>query len=109
MPNDCRHAEYAVLVLNSQNKEIYRGYTSDKGVAKFQVNAYDEYEVRVESKKNSSPKAAARWVHLCPDKTYGLNFIFNKDCFIRTVTIHLTDQYYVGLPISKGELFLWHM
>jgi hypothetical protein len=49
MPNDCRHAEYAVLVINSQKKEIYRGYTSDKRVAKFQVNAYDEYEVGLTS------------------------------------------------------------
>lgn len=110
LPNERTFLKYEILVFNIKHETIYHGHTSEKGMAKFQVNAYDEYEIRVQSPKYMSPKAASRWVRLSPYKTCDLNFIFNIDCFlpcIKKSTFHFTDQNYVGLPIIKGELYLW--
>lgn len=100
---------YTVSVINSKHEIVYRGCTSKRGIAAFPINAYDEYEVRVESPGCMYPRAASRWVKFTPRQTCGLYFVFSKDIFMSddtNATFHLTDQYYRGLPISKGELYL---
>ncbi len=109
LPNKCNTLSYKVSVIDSRNKTVFYGCSSKCGITELKVNAYDKYEVRVESPECISPKAASRWVRLNPHETYGLYFIFNRDLFApdyNNATFHLTDQKYMGLPILKGDLFL---
>lgn len=108
--NDCDCLQYAVTVLNSRNQIVYQGYTTDAGVTEFRVDAQDEYEIRVVSPQCMSPRVACRWVKLNPCETCGLYFVFRSPIVLLPVpksTIHLTDQNYTNLPITKGEISLW--
>ena len=108
LPNHCGLFNYSVSMFNSKEEAIYQGLTSDEGVAEIPVPVYDEYEVMVIAPKRMCPKSISRWIKLNPKKTCNLYFIFSVDPFIpRNVTFHLTDQNYIGLPISEGEIYLW--
>lgn len=112
IPNNRAFLKYAITVSNSQNETIFQGNTSKKGIAEFKVNECDLYQIKVESQKCLSPRAAYRWVTLSPQSKCSLYFIFNaafsSHCITKP-TFYLTDQNYSGLPISKGELYLWHV
>lgn len=109
LPNNCDFLFYTVSVTNSKDEMVYHGRTSKKGIAEFQISTCDKYKVRVESPECMSPKAASRWVSLNPYETCALYFVFSRDLFkpdYKNATFYLTDQKYIGLPISKGELYL---
>jgi len=91
-----------------EHETVYHGYTSEQGIAEFQVNAYGGYKVKVEAPSWMNPRVATRWVTLDPHKIYELYFIFNMNLFIpvKRTEFYLTDQNYINLPISKGELYL---
>ena len=112
IPNDCAYFEYTVTVTNSQNKILYQSKASKNGVFKFEVPEIDEYQISVKSENCLSPRVAYRWATLAPCEQYTLYFVFNTAFFPHYVIkadVKLIDQNYNGLPISKGEIFLWQV
>lgn len=108
--NVCTSSCFYVTVFDSNNIVIFQGYTDCFGLIRFSICVCDEYRIKVENFDHLSPGASNKWVDLNPSRNYGLYFYFKSPVLRQTPTTRvfsLNDRYYGGLPISKGDIFLW--
>lgn len=100
------HSAYSVIVTDLCDNIISCGRTCQHGIYQFDVPVLGEYHIRIEGGEGYSPRVSHRLVRLCPCCCRVFYFIFNKQPVVSMATFTLTDRYYEGLPIEKGELTL---
>lgn len=106
-PRQQDHCAYTVTVRDSCGRLISYGKTCSDGTYRICVPVSGLYHVKVEGNDGFCPKSACRWACLSPCCCRFLYCTFRREPVVTTAKFTLTDQHYEGLPIEKGEVFLW--
>lgn len=105
-PEQQEGCAYAVTVTDPYGNLICRG-TTCRGIYRFFAQVPGQYHIVVAGTDGYRPEAAQRWVCLSPCCCQRLCFDFEKKPMETVASFTLTDRYYEGLPIEKGEIQLW--
>ncbi len=100
---------FEIVVLDAEDQTVFQGKTARNGTAEFHVYSPGEHRICVRAKGWLSPMAATKWQFFCPNRFYTVYFLFNSFLLksgFTMATFRLTDQYYGGLPIQKGDIQL---
>lgn len=101
--------DFFVRARNPNDEIVFEGYTGKDGGVRFPVDCNLEHRISVYAPDVFSPSAAHRWVRLPQGCDGYLHFVFSlpPPCYSICKEISLKDRHYAGLPISRGEIFLW--
>lgn len=99
---------YCIEIYNSKWELIYKNIIDNNYICvTFPYSGI--YKVIIKSNNcNILPRTIVESIYVC--NTKDITFKFYKCCLINKkspVTLKLTDENYVGLPIMKGEIILW--
>lgn len=102
---------FFVQARNSCGEIVFEGCTGKCGSVRFPIGCDLEYKISVYAPAGFSPRVTHRWIRPSQEHDRHLCFAFSMmpPCCSFCRTISLTDQYYTGLPISKGEISLWQV
>lgn len=101
---------FRVCVRDARGELLFQGSTGKNGTVRFPAAPGAEYQISVYAPRGLSPGAAHRWVRL-PRQCRQVTFLFCPETLLLPARrcIFLSDAYYSGLPISKGEIRLWQV
>lgn len=98
--------QYNIKIYDENNRLIFNKETNSYGYIFFNVIYGRVYKI-VASNCKAIPKVRCVMVYINNTCSNKVLITFNKFTNNHPVTIKLTDQYYRGLPISKGRVILW--
>ncbi len=105
--NQTKNSPYRIVILK-RGRILFNGYTNKCGYIRIRACKCRWYTIVIFARNNIYP--AKRCFNVfsngCNNQTL---FVYFKDTSndTRPVSITLTDKFYEGLPITKGELSLW--
>lgn len=97
-----------LIKIYNHNNLIYQSNITANEYFTIKLKYDHSYLIILTANGNLVPK---RYVCELFITSYGYNcFCFNFDTYDRPQYLNmiLTDKNYIGLPIEKGDLFLWH-
>lgn len=98
---------YEIIILDKNNKKVFEGITNYLGRINLKLPS-GIYKIIVFANPQIEPCYFKTVIIVFGDKyntyKFGFSTLKQKNPY---VTLSITDQYYDGLPIKKGEIILW--
>lgn len=99
------YINYYIWIYNNKNELIDEGFSNN---GNFCFNSFNNQIFKIIIKPESSSCKICKYIYIDSKKDNKLCFKFKSKVKNKClITINLTDQNYKGLPIEKGEIFLW--
>ena len=101
---------FEVVLYNADRNIIDSQRTDKNGIVRLSPPCPGTYTIKVSGNKHLSPKAIYSWITVgrcCNCLKY---FVFEARIPpypIIHAAFKLNDRYYSGLPINKGDIYLW--
>ena len=101
---------YFIKIYNNEKKLVVATYTVD-GIFLFNVPYCGIYYFFIIPTYPLNPRYICKKVYVNPINRKKISFVFSKNYIekknIHPITFNITDSYYQGLKIEKGEMNLW--
>lgn len=97
--------KYHIWIYNLKDKLVYEG-SSKCGNIFFTPPHNGVFKLVIQFKNSSCRICKMIYIHSNMNPTFCFKFQ-KKTKMKHSITFHVTDHHYRGLPIEKGEIFIW--
>lgn len=99
--------QFHVKIFDERKCLIFDKDTDCLGEAEFFIKKFGVYKIVIIPKSPLNPRYISKYIYIDND-TKVLPFAFSINCYHEhQIIVELTDRYYSGLPVLKGEVDLW--
>ena len=93
------------IIIKRKNKVVFNGLTDSKGLVEVELCSGRKYDILVSTNNMESKILTESEIVTTECHFDNLYFVFTNKT---STTFNVTDKFYSGLPVAKGELILCH-